>query len=335
MVKTKSRPNCANSMPVAPTAEDQIDAALSASIEPPPAQPPSLLPSFSPYDLAKLACSYDRRCDEIQEQISQLVHSAPSERGDDVSRVVADGKHALRRLRLEEQDKLWSARCMEVEDLVPLFPALSLADAAVQLSYALRTLDRIHDEQSGAENASLAEKAEQLVLWAFEAVAGASERPLNDVMDLWPFKRLADARGEFDRADAISRVMLESPQKQTPYFPPPSHKSAQTPVAQAYGDYRNATAHSRASLEAWDGCNEPQEEMVLETVWTEAFTAREKAVERLMRLRSSTLTDVVAKAEAALDLVSDETSTIRDAGLEGDACIRVVEDLLHLVRGGA
>jgi|GEM_PF-6606313 len=331
MVKTKSRPNCARTKPVAPTVEDQIDAALAASIAPAAPQPVIPLPSFSPYELAKLAYGYDRRCDEIQDQISELVKSAPSVPGKDMDGIVSDGKRRLHRHRLEDQGNLWSERCRATEDLLPLFPAKTLGDAAVQLSYALRTLDRINDKQSGAENAALAQKAEQLVLWAFEAVASASERPLCDVMDLWPFKRLAYAHGDFKRADAIGSAMLGSRAEQAPYYRLALAKTAPSPVAQAFSDYREASEHSKASLAEWDGCGEPDKETALEAIWTAAFTAREQAFERLIALPAGSMEDLASKAEAALELACDETSAIRDAGLEGHACVRVIEDMLALM----
>ena len=330
MVKTKSRPNCARTKTVVPTVEDQIDAALAESIAPPQVRPVSPLPSFSPYDLAKLACAYDRHCDEIQDRISDLLKNPPQEDRTTQAAVIAHADWSLHREKLEQQDTLYGDRCRAIEEMIPLYPAATLSDAAVQLSYALKELDLIHDEQDSKTNAEIAAKAERLILWAFEAVAGAAERPLNDVMDLWTFKRLAEAHGDLKHADKLSKAMRLSRSEQAAFYPPAHSNAPFSPVSAAFARYDAAARYSKARLAEWDGCGNADEEVSREQVWLGAYTRKEEMVEQLMALPALSGADLALKARAAKDLAHDESGAIHDAGIEGAACIRVLDDILSL-----
>jgi len=317
MVKTTTRPKCARvaKAKAQATAEDQIDAALDQKLHAVPSAPATDYPAslvLRPFDILKLSKEDFARSGDADEEEMRLSRS-----GD------------LNAQRYGAREKIFCDRSCELEGLAEMFPSRSVADACAQVYLAICMLDRITDndlEQGDCER--YLRRAKRLLLGAWAPIAAASERPVWEIVDLYPWMKAAQEFGDVERAQRIHDVRCgDSEDRARLLFP--------TPVPATPGDDANFIKDCDDFSEAeaaWQAeFNATKTDAEGDAVNARWGDKRDRLVSKVFEGRATTLAGHAARARAIAVESGWQSNTIEDDGWNRGLAGALVRDLI----GGA
>lgn len=316
MVKTTTRPKCARvakakTQPI----EDQIDAALEqaahAARPAPEVDHPASL-ALRPFDILKLSKEDFVRSGDADDEEMRL-----SREGD------------LNARRYGSREKIFCDRSCELEALAEVFPSRSVSDACAQIYLAIAMLDRITDNNlDQADCERYVRRAKRMLLGAWEPIAAMSERPLWEIVDLYPWMKAAEAFGDVERAQRIHEVRCgESEERARLLFPTPVPTSRGNDAAfiRDCDDFAEAEAAWQAEFNA---TKTDKEGDAVNARWGDK---RERLLAKVFEGRATTLAGHAARARAIAVESGWQDHTIESMGWSEGMLAALVRDLI----GGA
>jgi len=317
MVKTTTRPKCARiaKTKAQATAEDQIDAALDQKLHAVPSAPATDYPAslvLRPFDILKLSKEDFARSGDADDEEMRLRRSEPQN---------AD--------RYGYREKIFCDRSCELEDLAEMFPSQSVSDACAQVYLAIAMLDRITDndlKQGDCER--YVRRAKRMLLGAWGPIATASERPLWEIVDLYPWMKAAQEFGDVERAKRIHEARCgDSEDRARLLFP--------TPVPTEGGDDKafirdcDNFAEAEAAWQAeFNAAKTDAEGDAVNARWGDK---RDLLVSKVFEGRATTLAGHAARARAIAVESGWQDHTIESMGWSEGMLAALVRDLI----GGA